>query len=137
MEDIFEGLGIEVSLPSPGSFLSITETLTRIGVSSKDNNKLYQSCHILHKRGRYAIMSFKELLVLDGKTNTITDNDIARRNTIAKLLQDWNLLTIIDNMDKFPIVPVSQLKIITYKEKDNYELISKYHFGTAKYTRGN
>lgn len=128
--DVFNGFGVLVTLPSPGSFLSIKETLTRIGVSSKSNNKLYQSCHILHKKGQYALMHFKEMLALDGKQDTLTENDIGRRNAISGLLQEWGLLMIVYPEEiVHPTVSINQIKILTFKEKANYELIQKYHFG--------
>lgn len=96
-EDIFKGVGVEIELPSDDSFLKIKETLTRIGISSRKEKRLYQSCHILHKKGRYAILHFKELFILDGKQNTFTDEDLSRRNTIVNLLEEWELLKIIDS----------------------------------------
>ena len=129
-DDIFDGYGVLVTLPSPGSFLSIKETLTRCGISSKNSNKLYQSCHILHRKGHYCILSFKEMLALDGKQDNLTDNDIGRRNTIAALLEEWGLLHVVyPDEIKEPRVPVSQIKIITFKQKIDYELVQKYHFG--------
>jgi hypothetical protein len=126
-EDIFKGVGVEIKLPTPDSFLKIKETLTRIGISSRKERKLYQSCHILHKQGRYAILHFKELFILDGKNNTFTDEDKARRNTIVNLLSEWELIEPIDNSE--PVAPLSQIKIISYKEKDNWELAVKYNIG--------
>ena len=130
--DIFEGVGIEVSFKNPDDFLKIKETLTRIGVSSRKENKLYQSCHILHKRGRYAIMHFKELFCLDGLDSNIVENDIGRRNTIVRLLEEWGLITILEDEDyKEPQVSLAQIKILPHKEKDDWELIPKYHIGNT------
>ena len=132
-EDIFRGVGVEVQLKSQDDFLKVRETLTRIGIASKKERKLYQSCHILHKRGRYVILSFKELFKLDGKESNFNESDLARRNTIAKLLHDWNLVQIIDlESIKEPIVPISQIKIIPYKDRENWELIAKYQVGSKK-----
>jgi hypothetical protein len=131
-EDIFDGLGVEVRLKSKEDFLKICETLTRMGVSSKKEKKLYQSCHILHKRGRYAIMHFKELLELDGLETDISDNDIGRRNLIVKLLNDWGLLEVVDPEEyKEPQLTLAQLKIIPYKEKKEWQLLPKYHIGNS------
>jgi len=134
-ENIFQNYGVEVKLKDPQDFLKIKETLTRMGVSSKTQNKLYQSCHILHKRGRYAILHFKELLGLDGLETDTDETDIGRRNVIVGLLADWDLLEIID-MDKAsqPLVSIKQLKIIPHKEKHQWELIPKYHIGKRKHT---
>ncbi|MDB4331268.1 translational repressor RegA [bacterium] len=129
-EDIFRGVGVEVELPTPDSFLKIKETLTRIGISSRKDKKLFQSCHILHKKGRYAILHFKELFILDGKHNTFTEEDQARRNTIVNLLEEWELIKIVDpNQTKEPIASLNQIKIISYKEKENWELTVKYNIG--------
>jgi len=129
-EDIFEGLGVEIKLSSEENFLKVKETLTRLGVSSKRENKLYQSCHILHKRGRYAIMHFKEMFILDGLESDISEDDIARRNTIVKLLVEWGLINAIDDDDyASPQLSLARLKIIPYKEKDKWQLIPKYHIG--------
>lgn len=130
-EDIFRGVGVEVDLKSQDDFLKVRETLTRIGIASKKEKKLYQSCHILHKRGRYVILSFKELFKLDGKESNFTESDLARRNTIAKLLHDWNLVEI-KNLNKVeePLVPISQIKIIPHKEKVQWELVAKYQVGS-------
>ena len=126
-EDIFKGVGIEISLPSPDSFLKVKETLTRIGISSRKEKKLYQTCHILHKQGRYSILHFKELFILDGKKNTFTDEDIARRNTIVNLLNDWGLIEVLGKTE--PAAPLSQIKVISYKEKSNWTLEAKYNIG--------
>lgn len=129
-EDIFRGVGVEVELPTPDSFLKIKETLTRIGISSRKDKKLFQSCHILHKKGRYAILHFKELFILDGKHNTFTEEDHARRNTIVNLLEEWELIKIVDpNQTKEPVASLNQIKIISYKEKDDWELTVKYNIG--------
>lgn len=132
-DDVFDGYGVPVYLKDNDSFLKIKETLTRIGIASKRDKTLYQSCHILHKKGQYAIMHFKEMMELDGKRTDLTDNDLERRNTIAKLLRDWNLLSVIDDEDIERLVPVSQIKIISFKEKNDYNLISKYTFGSNKF----
>lgn len=128
-EDIFRGNGIEVTISSPDDFLKIKETLQRIGVASKKSNTLWQSCHILHKQGKYAIMHFKELFLMDGKESDITDNDLDRRNTIAKLLQDWGLLRVVNATDIEYLAPLSQIKIIAYKDKKDWQLESKYSIG--------
>jgi len=131
-EDIFDGLGVEVKLKNKDDFLKVCETLTRMGVSSKKEKKLYQSCHILHKRGRYAIMHFKELLDLDGLETDISDTDIGRRNLIVKLLVDWGLIEAIDSDEyKEPQLSLAQLKIIPYKQKKEWELVPKYHIGNS------
>jgi len=129
-EDIFKGVGIEVSLPSQDSFLKVKETLTRIGISSRKEKKLYQSCHILHKQGRYAILHFKELFILDGKKNTFTEEDHARRNTIVNLLEEWGLISVVDTEGaQDPIAPLNQIKILSHKDKDNWILEAKYNIG--------
>ena len=131
-DDIFEGLGVEVRLKSKDDFLKVKETLTRMGVSSKKEKKLYQSCHILHKRGRYAIMHFKELLDFDGLETDISDNDIGRRNIIVKLLVDWGLVEAVDPEEyKEPQLSLAQLKIIPHKEKKEWQLVPKYHIGNS------
>jgi len=128
--DIFKGVGAEVELPTQDSFLKVKETLTRIGISSRKEKKLYQSCHILHKKGRYAILHFKELFILDGKHNTLTEEDIARRNTIVNLLEEWELVKIIDpTKTKDPVASLNQIKIISFKEKNEWELTVKYNIG--------
>ena len=122
---------LEVTLNEPDDFLKVRETLTRIGVASRNDNKLYQSCHILHKQGRYFIVHFKELFLLDGKKSNLEENDVARRNTIATLMSDWGLLSI-DNKDKLqPIAPLRQIKIISFKDKDQWELCPKYNIGNG------
>ena len=122
---------LEVTLNEPDDFLKVRETLTRIGVASRKDNKLYQSCHILHKQGRYFIVHFKELFLLDGKKSNLEENDVARRNTIATLMSDWGLLSI-DNKDKLqPIAPLRQIKIISFKDKDQWDLCPKYNIGNG------
>ena len=129
-EDVFNGLGVEVKLEEDDDFLMVKETLTRMGVSSRKENKLFQSCHILHKRGRYAIMHFKELFILDGLESDISESDIGRRNLIAKLIDEWELCQIIDREQiKDPIASMGQIKIIPHKDKNDWELIPKYHIG--------
>ena len=129
-EDVFNGLGIEVLLEEEDDFLMVKETLTRLGVSSRKENKLFQSCHILHKRGRYAIMHFKELFILDGLESDISESDIGRRNLIAKLLDEWELCEIIEpDKIKDPIASMGQIKILSHKDKNDWELIPKYHIG--------
>ena len=131
-EDIFQGLGVEIELKTEDDFLKVRETLTRMGVSSRKEKKLYQSCHILHKRGRYAIMHFKELFELDGLESNISDNDIGRRNAVAKLLDEWGLVKVIDEFEEDePMSTVSQIKIISHKDKDDWELVPKYHIGNS------
>tara|TARA_R100000654_G_scaffold54802_1_gene80972 strand:+ start:137 stop:535 length:399 start_codon:yes stop_codon:yes gene_type:complete len=130
MEDIFNGLGVEIALREKDDFLKIRETLTRIGVSSKKEKKLFQSCHILHKRGRYAIMHFKELFILDGLSSDISDTDIARRNTIVDLLSEWELLDIVDEeISEESKASLGQIKIISHRDKQDWELVPKYHIG--------
>lgn len=120
---------LEVTLNEPDDFLKVRETLTRIGVASRRDNTLFQSCHILHKQGRYFIVHFKELFLLDGKKSNLEENDIARRNTIATLMSDWGLVSI-DNRDKAqPLAPLRQIKIIPFKEKTNWTLQPKYNIG--------
>ena len=120
---------LEVTLNEPDDFLKVRETLTRIGVASRKDNKLYQSCHILHKQGRYFIVHFKELFLLDGKKSNLEENDIARRNTIAQLISDWGLVTIDNKAKAEPLAPLRQIKIIPFKEKNNWELCPKYNIG--------
>lgn len=123
---------LEIVIPEPDSFLKIKETLTRIGVASKKDNILYQSCHILHKQGRYYLVHFKELFALDGKETNISVGDIERRNTIAVLLQDWGLLKIVDINKVSQRTSLSSIKILTYGEKDNWTLSAKYSIGVRK-----
>jgi len=120
---------LEVALNEPDDFLKIRETLTRIGVASRKDKKLYQSCHILHKQGRYFIVHFKELFLLDGKKSNLEENDIARRNTVAVLMSDWGLLSIENLANAHPTAPMRQIKIIPYKEKNEWELCPKYNIG--------
>ena len=121
---------VEVTLAKPDDFLKVKETLTRIGISSKTEKKLYQSCHILHKRGKYYIVHFKELFALDGLPSTITEADIARRNTIVTLLDEWNLVKIVDPAKTTNVTAgLAQIKIIPHKEKADWELVPKYHIG--------
>ena len=124
------GLMLEIKLGEPDDFLKIRETLSRIGVASRKEGKLYQSCHILHKQGRYYIVHFKELFALDGKPTNLSQNDIERRNTIAGLLEDWNLVEILGMNE--PKAPLSQIKIISYKEKEEWTLETKYNIGKKR-----
>ena len=123
---------LEVTLKEPDDFLKVRETLSRIGVASRKERKLYQSCHILHKQGKYYIVHFKELFALDGKETNLSENDIARRNTIAKLLNDWNLVGVEGKIE--PVAPLSQIKILSFKEKDEWTLETKYNIGKKKTT---
>lgn len=120
---------LEVTLPDPDAFLKVRETLSRIGIASKKDKILYQSCHILHKQGKYFIVHFKELFALDGKESNITSGDVERRNTIAVLLQDWGLLKIVEPTKAEPCVSLSQIKVLSYKEKDEWNLVAKYNIG--------
>jgi len=122
---------VEVTLEHPDDFLKVRETLTRIGVASRTENKLYQSCHILHKQGRYFIVSFKELFLLDGKKSTLMENDVRRRNTIATLLSDWGLVDIVDKDKVRDCAPMRQIKIIPHRDKDQWELVPKYKIGNG------
>ena len=121
---------LEVRLKEPDDFLKVRETLSRIGVASRKERKLYQSCHILHKQGRYYIVHFKELFALDGKKTNLTENDIARRNTIADLLKDWGLVDILGNAE--PVAPLSQIKVLSFREKEEWTLETKYNIGKKK-----
>jgi hypothetical protein len=123
---------LEVTLNEPDDFLKVRETLTRIGVASRKDRKLYQSCHILHKQGRYFIVHFKELFVLDGKPSTITENDIQRRNTIAVLLSDWGLVSINSSEQSKDRAPLRQIKVLSFKERDEWELCPKYNIGNTR-----
>jgi hypothetical protein len=124
---------IEVTLAEKDDFLKIRETLTRIGVAAKKENVLYQSCHILHKQGKYYIVHFKELFALDGKPSSIIENDLARRNTIANLLEEWGLLKVVNSEKiKDPKAPLSQIKILSHKDKHEWELVAKYNIGKKK-----
>ena len=124
---------LEVGLDEPDDFLKVRETLSRIGVASRKETKLYQSCHILHKQGRYYIVHFKELFALDGKQTNISVNDLSRRNTIANLLQDWGLVKIMSE-SPYEAAPLSQIKILTYKEKSEWLLETKYNIGKKRET---
>lgn len=120
---------LEVTLNEPDDFLKVRETLTRMGVASRKENKLFQSCHILHKQGRYFIVHFKELFLLDGKKSNLEENDILRRNTITQLLSDWGLIQILDKSQVNECAPLRQIKIISHKEKHDWELCPKYNIG--------
>jgi hypothetical protein len=124
---------VEVRLGEEDDFLKVRETLTRIGVASRKDSTLYQSCHILHKQGKYYIVHFKELFALDGKPSNFSDEDKGRRNTIVKLLADWGLIAVVDP-DKIidPVTPLSQIKILPFKEKDQWNLVTKYNIGRKK-----
>jgi hypothetical protein len=125
---------VEATLLEPDDFLKVRETLTRIGVASKKDNTLYQSCHILHKQGKYYVVHFKELFALDGKPTDLTENDLSRRNAIAKLLQDWGLIKIVNQaqIETPPPIFISQIKIISHKEKYDWQLVPKYNIGAKK-----
>ena len=125
---------IEITLNEPDDFLKVRETLTRIGVASRKENKIYQSCHILHKQGRYYIVHFKELFALDGKHANLTQNDVQRRNRIIQLLSDWGLITIINISKITDIAPLNQIKVLAYKEKHEWILETKYNIGKKKKT---
>ena len=126
---------VEVSLRQPDDFLKVRETLTRIGVASRKEKKLFQSCHILHKKGKYYIVHFKELFALDGKHANITSNDVERRNRITKLLSDWGLIDIVQESKLGELAPLNQIKVISYKEKGEWNLESKYNIGKKKLVR--
>ena len=121
---------LEITLKQPDDFLKVRETLSRIGVASRKEKKLYQSCHILHKQGKYYIVHFKELFALDGKETNLSENDIGRRNRIASLLSDWGLVSVLGQLE--PIAPLSQIKIIAFKEKNDWILETKYNIGKSK-----
>ena len=123
---------VEVSLSEPDDFLKVRETLTRIGVASRKERKLYQSCHILHKQGRYYIVHFKELFALDGKKTNLTQNDVQRRNRIAQLLSDWGLVSVVEAERIEDIAPLNQIKVLSFKDKDDWILESKYNIGRKK-----
>ena len=120
---------LEVTIKQPDDFLKVRETLTRIGVASRKDKTLFQSCHILHKQGKYYITHFKELFALDGKNSTLTENDIQRRNTIALLLQDWNLIDVVNTSLVENKAPLSQIKVLPFKEKNEWNLVAKYNIG--------
>lgn len=131
--ELFKGYGIPIDLKSEDNFLLVKETLTRIGIASKKEKTLWQSCHILHKRGSYSILHFKELFMLDGKGSNIDETDIARRNTIALLLQDWGLLEIVDaSVINDKVLDMSQIKVLSFKEKSEWNLQNKYSIGSRK-----
>jgi hypothetical protein len=131
-ENIIDSM-IEVRLKEADDFLKVRETLTRIGIASRKDKTLFQSCHILHKQGKYYIVHFKELFALDGKASNFSENDKARRNTIANLLAEWELISLADaGKTEEPIVPLSQLKILSFKEKDEWELTPKYNIGNKR-----
>ena len=121
---------LEVGLKEPDDFLKVRETLSRIGVASRKERKLYQSCHILHKQGRYFIVHFKELFALDGKKTNLSENDVARRNTIANLLSDWGLISVVGKVG--PVAPLSQIKVLSFREKEEWTLETKYNIGKKK-----
>ena len=132
MEEIYwtQEQMLEVGLKEPDDFLKVRETLSRIGVASRKERKLYQSCHILHKQGRYYIVHFKELFALDGKQTNLSENDIARRNTITNLLKDWGLVEVLGVAE--PVAPLSQIKVLSYSEKEDWTLETKYNIGKKK-----
>jgi hypothetical protein len=123
---------VEVSLNEPDDFLKVRETLTRIGVASRKEKKIYQSCHILHKQGRYYIVHFKELFALDGKHANLTVNDVQRRNRIVNLISDWGLVTIVKPDSVTDVAPLNQIKVLSYKDKDDWTLESKYNIGKKR-----
>ena len=123
---------LEVSLREPDDFLKVRETLTRVGVASRKERKLYQSCHILHKRGKYYIVHFKELFALDGKPTNITQNDLQRRNRISKLLSDWGLISIVEATVAEDLAPLNQIKVLSFNDKGEWTLESKYNIGKKK-----
>lgn len=124
---------VEITLGERDDFLKVKETLTRIGVASKKDQTLYQSCHILHKQGKYYIVHFKELFALDGRPTNLSEGDIARRNTIANLLDEWGLIKLVnEEKTKDPVTPLNQIKILPHKEKDQWQLVSKYSIGKKK-----
>jgi hypothetical protein len=124
---------VEVTLPNPDNFLKVRETLSRIGVASKKDKTLYQSCHILHKQGRYYIVHFKQLFLLDGKQSDFVEDDRARLNTIANLLHEWELISLVDeDKSAVPVAPLSQIKIISHKEKIDWNLVAKYNIGKKR-----
>lgn len=134
MSEIFNDLGVEISFASEDNFLMIKETLTRIGIASKKENKLFQSCHILHKQGKYAILHFKEMFILDGKVSTLSEEDIKRRNRIVKLLEEWGLIKVLEpnKITEEKLAPLNHVKVIKSKEKANWDLQPKYLIGNVK-----
>ena len=125
---------VEVVLGEPDDFLKVRETLTRIGVASRKEKKIYQSCHILHKQGKYYIVHFKELFALDGKNTNLSLNDVQRRNRIIQLLSDWGLITVVDSSKIEDLAPLNQIKVLSFKEKNDWTLESKYNIGRKKTT---
>jgi hypothetical protein len=126
---------VEVKLPDPQAFLKVKETLTRIGVASKKDKTLYQSCHILHKQGHYYLVHFKEMFILDNKPTDFSEEDRGRRNTIANLLAEWGLVSLVDpKKSQEPLTPINRIKIISYGEKSEWNLVAKYSLGKKKYT---
>ena len=123
---------VEVTLGQPDDFLKVRETLTRIGVASRKERKLYQSCHILHKQGKYYIVQFKELFALDGKSTNLSLNDVQRRNRIIQLLSDWGLVSLVESDKISDVAPLNQIKVLAFKEKDEWTLESKYNIGRKK-----
>tara|TARA_Y100000004_G_scaffold187158_1_gene239590 strand:+ start:59 stop:484 length:426 start_codon:yes stop_codon:yes gene_type:complete len=123
---------VEVVLGEPDDFLKVRETLTRIGVASRKEKKIYQSCHILHKQGKYYIVHFKELFALDGKNTNLSLNDVQRRNRIIQLLSDWGLITVVDTSKIEDLAPLNQIKVLSFKEKNDWTLESKYNIGRKK-----
>jgi len=123
---------VEITLKEPDDFLKVKETLTRIGVASKKSNTLFQSCHILHKQGKYYIVHFKELFALDGKQTDLNEDDISRRNTIAKLLAEWDLVNIVSEQQIYPADSMSSIKVIPFSQKTEWELVAKYNIGKKK-----
>ena len=123
---------VEVTLGQPDDFLKVRETLTRIGVASRKERKLYQSCHILHKQGKYYIVHFKELIALDGKSTNLSLNDVQRRNRIIQLLSDWGLVSLVESDKISDVAPLNQIKVLAFKEKDEWTLESKYNIGRKK-----
>ena len=137
MDDIFRGLGVEDELTAPENFGRVRETLQRMGIASSRERKLHQSCHLLHKRGRYSILSFKEVFVMDGRTGDISEEDLARRNRIALLLEEWGLVRVLDPeaiADK--LAPMSALKVISYRERADWTLVPKHSLGSRTAERG-
>jgi len=132
---VIENFGIRISLKDPESFLLVKETLTRVGVASNKTTTLYQSAHILHKQGEYYICHFKEMFKLDGKPSDISEEDLSRRNLIAKLLEDWGLVTVLDSEKLAMLSPMSAVKILSFKDKETWQLVAKYTIGNkGRYT---
>lgn len=133
MSDLFKGYGIEIKLKTPDKFNVVEETLSRIGYASRTNNVLYQSCHIFHKRGQYAIMHFKEMFAFDGRPTEITEDDLARRTRITELLKEWDLIEILDTIaDDEPRASLHKIKIVPFKDKANWTFIRKYSLGSKR-----